>query len=197
MATGPRVIAAFVKIHLAVVDRRPCALGPRLRERLDPQLLDGIEKASRISWIQIGSHVDFTEALFEVAGRDEAREVCKLTVLEALGQSLLRPLFTGALAILGSSFERFVTWTPEAWSALFREVGSLRWVPSDPGSGALVLDGPDPRIAASPAYIEGLAGAFSALFDATRHTGQVTTLASPERIAMRMSWQRDPAPRRP
>ena len=47
---------------------------------------------------------------------------------------------SGAFAILGSSFERFVTWTPKAWPASFRDVGTLRWQPDGEAVGRLILE---------------------------------------------------------
>ena len=188
MGLQPRVLAAFAKTHLHVVDRAAGGLAARVRAATSPGALEAIEKSSRVSWVDLAHHVELTERLFEEGGNVEAREVCRLTVLESFQQPFLWPLYSGALVTIRISFPKFVSWTPRAWPALFRAVGELSWLPGTEGSGVLRVDQPSPLIASSTAYVEGLAGAFSAFFAVAGLEGEVRASANDRRLEFELRW---------
>lgn len=188
MTSEPRVLSAFVKTHLREIDSILGDDAARVRAQMGPEAIAEIEKSLRVSWVPLETHVRLNAACFDVAGRDRAREACRLTVLESFEQPFLKPILSGAFAILGSSFERFVTWTPKAWPALFRDVGTLRWQPDGDAVGRLILERADVMILESPDYIEGLAGAFSALFDVTQRHGEVRALGGTRDLEIQLSW---------
>ena len=192
MADTPRVLAAFVQMHLQVITGRSPALAKHLREVVDPGVLKEIETASRISWVPLEHHVTLTECTYGAGDRPLASEICRLTVLESFDQPFLKPLFRGALAVLGPSLDRFARWTPKAWYTLFRDVGPLSWIPGEPGSGSLRIASPNRQILDSPDYIEGLASAFSAFFEVTRSTGTIRTQASDEALVFAFTWTLKP-----
>lgn len=182
MDNDPRVLAAFAQIHLQVIEKQSAELAKRVREVMDPDALQAIEKASRISWVPLAYHIALTECTFREGNRSQASEICRLTVLESFSQPFLKPLFHGALTVLGPSLDQFARWTPKAWSSLFREVGELSWLPDNAGSGCLQLDNTHPLIMESPEYIEGLASAFSAFFEVTKSSGSIRTRATDSQV---------------
>ncbi|MAE94128.1 MAG: hypothetical protein CL910_05655 [Deltaproteobacteria bacterium] len=188
MATAPQVLSAFAKTHLQMIEDRLGDLALRVREETGSEALAAIEKSTRLSWLPLDHHVRLTEASFLLAPGSRSREICCATVLASFDQPFMKPIVSGAFAVLGGSFGRFVTWTPKAWPALFRGVGELRWVADGPNEGRLVLENASPKIAGSPAYVEGLAGAFSALFEVTGCSGRVAARAAPGCVELQLDW---------
>lgn len=195
MASGACVLSAFVKTHLQVIDERLGTNAGAVRSALDAEVLLEIEKSPRVSWTPLAHHLALTESLFASTTCDEAREICRGTVNASFEQPFLKPIVSGAIGILGSSFDRFVTWTPKAWPALFRGTGNLIWLPESPGRGSLRIVEVHPEIAASAAYVEGLAGAFSALFDVTGCRGRVSATVSQRNLEFVL--EQEEAPTRP
>lgn len=188
MAGEPRVLSAFAKTHLGMIDSMLARDAERVRVEAGPDAIGQIEKGLRLSWLPLDAHVRLNAACFLVAGSEAGREACRLTLLESFEQPFLRPILSGAFAVLGSSFERFVTWTPKAWPALFRDIGTLRWETDGERLGRLVLEQAHALVHESPEYLEGLAGAFSALFDVTQVKGEVRVLGTSERVEIQLSW---------
>jgi hypothetical protein len=186
---NPRVIGAFAKTHLEVIDASPDDLGARIRMGVDPLAIGAIEKAGLMSWVPIADHVALTEGLFAETDADHARRICCDTVLRGFDRPFLKPVFRGALAVVGADFSRFAGWAPTALSGMFRGIGELRWAAGEPGSGRLLLEDPHPSVAASAAYIEGFAGAFAALLETTGHEGEVTADTGAASIAFEFRWQ--------
>lgn len=188
MPTSPQVLAAFAKTHLHIVRGSGESLAARVCDSSAPESLAAIEDCARISWVPMEHHVALNEALFAEAGSTRARELCRLAVLESFDQPFLRPLFKGAIAVLGKEFGRFAGWAPKAWMALFRHAGEMRWFLESETEGRLELSDAAACILASPAYVEGLAGGFAAMFEATGRSGEVTGTTSGADVAFSFRW---------
>lgn len=184
----PQALAAFVQVHLATLERTSAELATRVRAGMDPAVLKEIETASRISWLPLAHHVALTEGTFREGSQGQGAEICRLAVLESFTQPFLSPIIRGALTVLGPSMDDFSRWTPKAWVALFRGVGELSWVPGGPGASTLLLAPAHPQILRSPDYIEGIAGAFSALFEMTRSPGTVRARVDDSRVIFELAW---------
>ncbi len=188
MQAEPRVLAAFVRVHLEQIEGWGAAVASEVRAALAPELAVEIDQASRLSFLPFGHHRALTEASFQCSGDDVARAICQSTVLAAFEQPYLRPLVRSALVLVGHDFARFASWTPRAWSALFRDVGDLSWHDDAPGRGRLLLTAPAPALLESPPYVDGLTAAFSALFEATSHPGHIRATATPTEIDFHLRW---------
>jgi hypothetical protein len=188
MAEDPRVLAAFVQTHLRVMTEQHPALAARVREAMDPAVLKSIETASRISWLPLTHHIALTECICRVGDRELGYTICRQMLLESFSQPFLKPLFRGALAVLGPSLDKFVRWTPKAWYGLYRDVGRLSWLPGDARSCSLRLESAHPLILESSDYIEGIAGSFSAFFEVTNSSGSIRTQATHLNVTFDFTW---------
>ncbi len=189
MPRNPKVLGAFAKTHLQVIDGHGESLAARVRVACDPETLAAIDKCSRISWLPIDHHLSLTETLFAEAGAAQARELCRLSVLASFEQPFMKPLFQGALAVLGKEFPRFARWAPKAWGSIFRHVGDLTWTVRGESEGCLRLTDVEPRVLASPAYLEGLAGGFSAMLEVTDCRGEVAVAATDLQVEFSFTWE--------
>lgn len=171
----PRILAGFVQDSLAAVDRHDPALGRALRERLEPEVLESIGKASTIAWLPVELDVALTEALFAVAGPATAARILRDNMVQSFDKPFLRPLIDGALRILGSSPERLLRWAPKAWSVVYRECGALAFEVGDvdgrTGAGTLHLRDLPRAVCASRPYLRGVAAALEGAFALTRAEG--------------------------
>ena len=189
MSRSPQVLGAFAKTHWRIIESHDKSLATGVRLACDPAALSAIDKCSRISWLPIEHHVALTETLFAEAGSSEAQEICRLAVLTSFEQPFMRPLFKGALAVLGRDFARFASWSPKAWTSIFRQVGNPSWTLEGENECCLRINDVEPTVLASPRYLEGLAGGFSAMFDVTGFRGDVSVSAGRERIEFWFRWE--------
>jgi hypothetical protein len=159
---GPRIFAGFVRSTLDTVDRADAGLGARVRARLQPDTRRALELASAVSYVPVEIDVEVTERLFDEAGATRACEVLRENLSISLEAPLLSALVTGALRVFGRAPARVLGWTPKLWSQIYRDAGTLEWVPEGPEAGRFELRDLPACIAASRPYLVGIAAAMNA-----------------------------------
>lgn len=178
---GPRILAGFVH---STLDAMPADVADRVRARLAPETLAALGAASRIAWVPIAYDVEVTDALYLEVGPERARAFLRDNLRKSFDLPVLRGLLDTALRLLGRDPERVLRWAPKVWSQLFRDVGSLRFEVSGPGEARLVLSDLANDVLRSIPWLDGTAGAVTAVFDVLRVDGEAR-LEGPDRAARR------------
>lgn len=188
MGESGSVLAAFVQTHLRVLDELQAHTSATVRARLGSACIERIEKATRLTWIPVEDHVEFTESVAGVVGPETARRLCRHMVLRSYQQPFLHPLFVAAVSLAGHSMARFAPWAARSWPALYRNAGEMGWTLEVDGRGCLRLGAPPNRILESPAYVQGLAGGLESLFDATETNGRIHESVEDGDVVFRLLW---------
>ena len=191
--SSPAVLAAFVRQHLDAIEADPMSAA-RIGDAVSPETLKTIREVSRIARVPLAVHAELNAGLFEIVDSETARAICRDTVVTSFRQPFLEPLVTSALKILGSEVGRFARWAPKAYSALFRDMGTMSWEPGEAGEGRLVVREAPTQLVGDPCYLAGMAAGFEALFVVTNSEGDLSIAAGDGRITMTLWWGGADAP---
>lgn len=191
MERRPRILASFVKSVLDGADRRDRRLGERVRARLDQPVRTALEAAGPVSFVPVELDVSVTEALFAEAGEECAREILRDNLLATFDAPILSSFIAGALRLLGRDPARLFGWSTKVWGQLYRDCGSIRFLPTGDGAGRLELADLPACIAASRPYLSGLEAAFDAGFALLDLDGTVRLAATDRasRADFELAWK--------
>lgn len=192
MTAEPRIFAGFVRSTLDTIDRADADLGARVRARLAPETRRAIEQASAVSYVPVELDVEVTECLFAEAGASRAGEILRENLSVTLETPLLSTLVSGALRLFGRMPGRVLRWSSKLWSQIYRDAGSCEWNEDGPTSGRAVLRDLPACVMASRPYLNGVAMAVTALFDAIGVEGAVQLDgidAASRTVTLRVSWK--------
>lgn len=192
MTGEPRIFAGFVRSTLDTIDRADADLGARVRARLAPETRRAIEQASAVSYVAVELDVEVTECLFAEAGASRAGEILRENLSVTLETPLLSTLVSGALRLFGRMPGRVLRWSSKLWSQIYRDAGSCEWIEDGPTTGHAVLRDLPACVMASRPYLNGVAMAVTALFDAIGVQGEVQLDridAASRTVTLRVSWK--------
>ncbi len=121
----PSIRATQAKSDLVALE----GLGPGVRDRvlarLTPEVVHRIEEASRVDWIPIPVILEFSRIVREETDEEGVRAWGKAATSLSLDTPLLRPILQGATAIFGRDPQRLYKALPTAWTAVFKDCGTL------------------------------------------------------------------------
>ncbi len=192
MATGPRIFAGFVRSTLDTVARVDADLGARVRGRLLPETLRVLEHASAVSYVPVEIDVEVTERLFDEAGATRACEVLHENLSISLETPLLSALVSGALRLFGRVPARVLGWASKMWSQIYRDAGTMEWIPEEPAGGRFELRELPACVAASRPYLIGIAAAMNAGLEMIGVEGDVEIErvdVAGRSVTLRVSWK--------
>jgi len=165
MAASPRMLGSFIQGTLEAIDRYDADLGRRVRDGLRPASREAIASASRIAFLDLELDVEVTEILYRVAGPERARAVLRSNLAETFTSPILRSFIGMALRLRGREPGRLLEWSSKVWGQIYRDFGSISFVPVGASEGRFELNGLPPVIAEHADYVDGIAAAMSAVFD--------------------------------
>ncbi len=166
----PAVRAAFTQAALhAALAAEPV----RLRAALAESPLDQVLDASRSAWIPVEIDMDVTEAITAVLGPDRCTEFWRKSLVETMRSPILGPMVDGVVAVFGLAPESLLRWTPRAWSAVYRNCGTMTVLERGIREGRIGFDDITPALLRSGAFIEALRASFEAVFTLCRVHGEV------------------------
>jgi hypothetical protein len=165
MAASPRMLGSFIQGTLEAIDRHDADLGRRVRDGLRPASREAIAGASRIAFLDIELDVEVTELLYRLAGPERARAVLRANLAETFASPILRSFITMALRLRGREPARLLEWSSKVWGQIYRDSGSIAFVPVGASEGRFELIGLPPAIAEHGDYVDGIAASMSAVFD--------------------------------
>jgi hypothetical protein len=189
------MLASFVQSTLGAVERHDPALGAAVRTRLSAATREALAQASAISFVPIGLDVELTEALFECAGEERAREILRDNLAASFDAPFLHSFVSAALRVLGRSPERLMKWAPKVWGQIYRNGGEMRFVSEGEGAARLELEHLPPAIAASRRYLVGMAASVEAGFALADVDGEAVLVEhdpAAGRAAVRLAWKPRP-----
>ncbi|MEB2343946.1 MAG: hypothetical protein OZ948_04335 [Deltaproteobacteria bacterium] len=191
MERRPRILASFVRSVLDGVDRSDLCLGERVRARIGEATRDALAAAGPISFVPVELDVEVTEALFAEAGEARGREIERENLLLTFDAPILSSFMNGALRLLGRDPARLFGWSAKVWGQLYRDCGTIRFVPEGESRGRLELDGLPACIAASRPYLAGMEAAFDAAFTLLDVEGSVRleSADSRGRASYEVAWK--------
>jgi len=164
--------ASVIQGNLVDLER----LGPRVEDEihrvLDVRIVRSIERAGRIAWLPLQHDLDLAAAVDKVVGRSERVEWARTSMLRSLRTPLLEPLWRAAFRVFGMSPGALFRAIPPGWSAVYRNVGSVKHI-SRPCAAKLILSQLPEVLFADLGYLEGMCGTFTALLEIASVPGTV------------------------
>jgi hypothetical protein len=167
------MLGSFIQGTLDAIDRHDAELGRRVRDGLRPESREAIVGASRIAFLNLELDVEVTEVLYLEAGPDRAREILRANLAETFTSPILRSFITMALRLRGNEPGRLLQWSSKVWGQIYRDFGSIAFVPVGDSEGRFELSALPLAIAEHSLYLDGIAAAMSAVFDLLEIDGQV------------------------
>jgi hypothetical protein len=171
------MLGGFIQGTLEAIDRHDAELGRRVRSGLRPESRQAIAGASRIAFLDLELDVEVTEVLYREAGTDRAREILRANLAETFTSPILRSFVTMALRLRGNEPGRLLQWSSKVWSQIYRDFGSISFVPIGDSEGRFELGALPLEIAEHSVYLDGIAAAMSAVFDLLEIDGQIALKA--------------------
>lgn len=167
-------------------------LGPEkeaiARARLQTAIA-ALNAASRADWIPIEHDDALSDVVCELGGVQAIRDVNRQSFLSSVDGPLIRPLFQGAIKLLGMSPKAGLRFFSRGWEAGMKEAGRIDVViDKDDGGGTLVHSG----YVADRNWHEGLVGIIEGIYVVTRHVGPIELKIEKDRAVYACRWKPQP-----
>lgn len=170
---GPRIRASHCQATLRALDRRAPGTAARVLARLDPECRAGLTDAMKGSFVPASWDVALVEAIRAEVGPAATREVLRGMMKASLSGALLGGLLRTAQSLFGRSPEGLLRWAGHAYAHVTRGCGDVLLESAQERSVTLRMTAM-PAPLAVPAYLDAIAGAIEAVFDACGVEGSVT-----------------------
>lgn len=190
----PAVRVASVRDILDYLDKFAPGTGSRVRARVPDDVLAIVDRAPRLSWIDVEDDVYVPTAIWAVLGDDEATEMMREFLMGHFETALLRPLLHTTRKLFGLSPMNVLRALPSGWPLVYRDVARLEVRALDSGSAEIELSEVAETVLGSGGYIQSFRAILLGLIDLTGYQGAVelADLDLPgRRVCYRLRWWRD------
>ncbi len=167
--------ASHLQANIESIDLLPAAAVPEVKRRAAQAIATGMA-LSRSHWAPLQLDVLISEAIYDVVGARGLRNLNAEAIRRSGDGSLLRPIRDAALRILGARPDAILRFVPQAWGAIFKDVGEATWLADADKRGGTIVVNNQPQVALdSRAWAEGCAGAIDGVYGAVGATGTVVS----------------------
>lgn len=182
-------MTAFIKAsyfagNVAALD----VLGPdraaSARARLAPQIA-ALQAASRADWLPIAVDDALSDVVCELAGAEGIRAVNKQSFLSSIDGPLIRPVFQGAIKLIGMTPRAGLRFFSRGWDAGMKNAGSFVAEFNGDDSGVLTHSG----YTGSRNWHEGMVGIIEGIYAVTNHAGTVDLVVGDDHALYTCRWQ--------
>jgi hypothetical protein len=187
----PLMRASHIQSNLASVEILGAGEAHRVRHALGDSRVATIEQAGRMEWLPLEIDVALTDAVGEVVGMDGVRRWARTSIQQSLDGPLLGPLRDGAVRLFGLAPAKILKWAPRAWSHVYKNAGTLRFLEPEDAEARVELHhrDPPPDFRDSKAVLESVAASFAAIFDLCHVTGEAEIASVDKtRVVFQLRW---------
>ena len=188
----PAVRALSIQDVLAQLDSYRTGLSKAVRALVPDDVLETIDRAPRMSWIDVEDDIWVPSAFFEVLGEEDATEMLRNFMASHFEGPLLRPMVQGTVRSLGLTPVSLIRMIPVGWRLAYRDVCRPRVAETGHERARLVFEDVAPTVIESDAYPRSFRAILLGCFDVTRHEGEVEIDESDEkerRLGFRCRWR--------
>ncbi len=125
--------------------------------RRGADIIRRIEAMSRVDWAPIEVDLEWLECLSAVGGLAAPRALNAAALHTVVQGPLLRPILSATVALVGYRPEAALRFTKEGWRLVYRDMGRAAFE-GQGRSGYVAVEGLPASCAASPAFLEAVAG---------------------------------------
>jgi hypothetical protein len=183
MPLQPRMRANHIQQNVESLDLLGPDVARAVKAAVGAELLEKIEKATRVEWLPVEVDVALTEAVARTTGEDGVRKWSRAALVASVEAPFLRPIVKTAIALFGLTPASLLRHAPTGWKQVYLDCGVIRFESVSDKHVRLHLDGAPLQMTESKPYLVGTAGAWEAAFDIARAEGGEVTLEVPSPVA--------------
>jgi hypothetical protein len=186
--TSPVIRVRHLKENVAALD----CFEPQAQEAIRCHVADTIrlvERSASSAWLPIEVDVEIGEAVGEVRGEEGVYEWSRRALQRSMGGPLLHGIVRGALGMFGPDPKGLLKLVPRSIANVYRNCGS--WSSTEVSAKVVDLHWHDVPAAfkASEMSQVGFAGAFVAVLDVVKATGEASCAATPDGVDFHIRWR--------
>jgi hypothetical protein len=149
---------------LVFIENRDPGFTEKILARVQPDVRELMETASRATWIPLELDANFVDAIIAQYGPAEAEEMWFEYSSRFVKTPLQRALFDGAIRLFGLSVGTFVRIIPRVWGTSYKGAGKIDVSEKGEGWQRLHLVGMHPEMCQRPGYVILLRGLFRGMY---------------------------------
>ena len=186
--TSPVIRVRHLKENVAALDCFDSEVQAAIRRDLG-DTVGLVERSASSAWLPIEVDIELGEAVGRACGEDGVYEWSRRALERSMGGPLLSGIVRGALGMFGPDPKGLLKLVPRSISSVYRNCGT--WSSTEISAKAVDLHWHEVPQAfkASELSQVGFAGAFVAVLDVVRASGEATCAATPDGIDFRIRWR--------